>query len=349
MPDSTRALPGLCTTGIGSLPHTQLELALQQAFAVDVPFLPQLPATNPAELMISQALEGLPGLSWDESGECRVDVVAWQKGARDLRARLERALAGQELSYFEPTALTCRAWKPFLWDVAQRERRWAKAQLTGPMTLRFVLRLGDGRTLAEAPDLEAQVLELVLARALAMVRALGETGARPVLFLDEPGLYAFDKRNPQHLLALQELRILVLALRKAGALVGLHCCSNTDWASLLALPIDLLSIDAGLSLGSVLSQRQAFEAFVAEGRRLAIGIIPTNLDASYQVGARVAALRETLHQHLGDAARARAVLASALLSPACGLALRSVPDAERTFAELSEARAMLRSELVGGV
>jgi len=32
--------PPLATTGIGSLPHTQLELALQQAFQVDIPLFP---------------------------------------------------------------------------------------------------------------------------------------------------------------------------------------------------------------------------------------------------------------------------------------------------------------------
>lgn len=338
-------LPGLATSGIGSLPHTQLELALQQAFAVDVPFLPQLPATNPAELMIPQALEGLPGLSSDDTGESRVDLAKWQRGSRDLAVRLERAIAGQELSYFEPTPLTCRAWKPFLWDVQEKRRPWAKAQVTGPMTLRFVLRLEDGRPLSAAPEVEAQVLKLALARALAMARAVKETGAHPVIFLDEPGLYAFDRKNPQHLIALQELRIVLLALRKEGATVGIHCCSNTDWATLLGLDIDLLSIDARLSLGAVLSQRPAFEAFLAAGKRLSIGIIPTNLDATYDVGELVGGMLDTLHTHLGKPELVDRVVSSALLTPACGLALRTVSDAERVFTELDAARELLRGKL----
>ena len=338
-------LPGLCTTGIGSLPHTQLELALQQAFAVDVPVLPQLPATDPNELMLPQALEGLPGLEVDDGGECRIDLAQWQRGSRDVAVRLERALAGQELSYFEPTALTCRAWKPFLWDVEEKRRPWAKAQLTGPMTLRFVTRLADGRPLSAAPEVEAQVQKLVLARGLAMVRALRETGAHPVLFLDEPGLYAFDKKDPQHLIALQELRIVLLALRKEGATVGIHCCSNTDWSSLLALELDVLSIDARLSLGSLLSHRAAFAAFVDAGRRLSLGVIPTNLDASYQVEELVAGVLQTFAQHDLGPERVQRVLASALLTPACGLALRTVSDAERIFAELEDARGRLRAAL----
>ena len=187
--------------------------------------------------------------------------------------------------------------------------------------------------------------KLVLARAMAMVRALRETGAHPVLFLDEPGLYAFDKKDPQHLIALQELRIVLLALRKEGATVGIHCCSNTDWSSLLQLELDVLSIDAKLSLGSLLSHRAAFAAFVDAGRRLSLGIIPTNLDASYQVSELVNAVLHTFEQHDVGPERVQRVLASALLTPACGLALRTVSDAERTFADLEEARRQLRAAL----
>jgi hypothetical protein len=334
--------PPLSTTAIGSLPHTQLELALQQAFAVDVPAMPQLPGTNPAELMVPQALEGLPGLTYDAQGECVVDRVEWQRGARSLGARLERALRGKELSYFEPNALSCRAWRPFLWDVAEKQKPWAKAQLCGPMTLRLVIKLKDGAPLSDAPELEQQVLQLTLARATAMARALKETGTQPLFFLDEPGLYAFDKRNPAHLVALQGLKIVILALKKEGARVGVHCCSNTDWASILGLGFDLVSLDARLSLGAILSQRGAVEAFFQGGGRLVLGAIPTNLQADYDVEALVAGLKQTVDAHLGDTPTARVVLTESLLSPACGLALRSVFDAERVFVDLRRVQQLMR-------
>jgi len=97
---TTRVLPPLATTGIGSLPHTQLELALQQAFQVDVPYLPQLPRNRSAEFMIPQALDGLPGLRWDEEGQCRVNLNEWRRGAPALDRRLDRALAGTDLDEF---------------------------------------------------------------------------------------------------------------------------------------------------------------------------------------------------------------------------------------------------------
>ena len=121
---------------------------------------------------------------------------------------------------FLPSTGAWQALRPFLWEVEQRKLPFAKVQIAGPFTLRWVLRTTQGEPLAATGDgkaIERQIFRLVLARALALSRRLRETGARPVIFLDEPGLYAFDRRDPQHLVSLQELRVVVLALRRDGA------------------------------------------------------------------------------------------------------------------------------------
>lgn len=46
------------TTGVGSLPFTDVDEALRYSLAHDVPFLPELPKLDPAEFMIPAALEG---------------------------------------------------------------------------------------------------------------------------------------------------------------------------------------------------------------------------------------------------------------------------------------------------
>jgi hypothetical protein len=332
-------LPPLATSGIGSLPHTQLELALQQALLVDIPAAPQLPRRDAAEYMVPQALEGLHGLRADAEGNAGIDVGDWRRGAATLDARLDRALEHDDgVQRFLPSAAAWHALRPFLWEVEQRKLPFAKVQIAGPFTLRWVLRTTRGEPLAgidEGKAIERQIFRLVLARSLALVRRLRETGAKPVIFLDEPGLYAFDRRDPQHLVSLQELRVVVLALRREGAVVGVHCCGNTEWAPLLALGWDVVSIDARLSLESVLATGAAFERFQAGGGVLSLGIVPTDVSGELDVDA---VLRE---------ARARlspSTLARALLTPACGLAMRTVPDAERIFAELRRAQQELRAQ-----
>lgn len=336
----------LSTTGIGSLPHTQLELALQVALGADIPYAPSLPAKDPCELMMAQALEGLPGLVCEKDGAALLAVSPWEKGAAALDAKLERAIEEGKFAPFEPSPGFQAAWKPFLWEVEHRKLAFAKAQVTGPVTARWALKLDDGRPASAVPQLERQIYRLILSRATAMVRAIRERGARPLLFIDEPSLYLLDRRSTAaHTVLFEELRILVLALQKEGALVGLHCCGNADWEPVLKLGLDVLSCDTRLSLGALLATGEAFWSFVASGGALALGVVPTNLGASYDLEALLSAELALLKAHAPRPEAVAQVLAQSLVTPACGLGLRTVPDCERVVEDLARAQKVLKSEL----
>jgi hypothetical protein len=309
---------------------------------VDIPYLPQLPRRDPAELLVPMALDGLPGLRWDAAGRCTVMLKEWRREAKAFEKRLDRALQKGELGSFEPQAGSCSAWKPFLTELEQREVRLAKAQLCGPITCVWELHLDDGRKATEEAGLVEHVHRLVLARALAMVRAMAETDAAPILFFDEPGLVALEPRHPQHLRRLQELHGAVEALIKENARPGLHCCGNTKWPALLGLGLSYLSIDARLSLDAVLEDSRGFERFLVDGGRLALGVVPTGPGSEPEQAADLA---KGVLASLARSAPGEKVLGQCLVTPVCGLALRSVSDAERVFAELQRGRAVLREAL----
>lgn len=334
-------LPPLGVTGIGSLPHTQSELALQRALQADIPYLPQLPINRPTEFMVPEALERLPGLSCDEEGLCLVDLDAWRAARGAFDAELDAAIASGNLEAFEPSAESCRLYRPFLFEIAERKLALAKLQLAGPCTVRWVARLANGDTADTDAGLDAQIFRLVLARALAMVKAVRRTGATPLFFIDEPGLFALQPRDPRHLVALQELKVLVAALQREGALVGLHCCSNTHWGQLLGLGLDVLSLDVRLSLDALLEEREALGAFLQNGSTLSLGIVPTDLTSQYVLEEVVDAVDTSLRSALSPAHFA-SLSHRLLLTPACGLAMRSVADADRILAELREAQRRLR-------
>lgn len=339
-------LPRCGTTGIGSLPHTQLELGLQLALQVDIPFLPQLPMGNPTEFMIPAALERLPGLKVDAEGGVVIDADLWKAQREAFMTEVEAGLSSGDLRAFEPSAQACRAWNPFLWEVENRKLMLVKIHLAGPATARWVAKTSNRDVAADVPELDQQIFRLLLARCLSMAKAIRRAGATPLMFLDEPGLYAFDRDDPRHLIVLQELRLLVVALQKEGALVGLHCCSNTDWEMLLDLPLNLLSVDARLSLDAVLDSGEALHRFFATGAALSLGIIPTDLSSDYKVEELVDAVETSLRATFRDEASFKDIASRSLLTPACGLAMRSVVDAERTFDELRSAQARFKS-LVG--
>ena len=335
------------TTAIGSLPHHNVDAALGFSFNLDIPFLPQIPMRNSWEYMIPQALEGLPGLEMDDSGTVTLNVDAWHSGAHALNQRLDRAFELNNYEPFEPTPATSSCWKPFLWELEERQIKVAKVQIAGPLTTQWGLRLNDGSNIDRYPDISSQILRLVLARTLAMTQRLRQSDVTPLLFLDEPALYVLTTQDPRHLLALQELRILIQVLRKNHVTVGLHCCSDTDWSQALSLGLDILSLDAALSLNSLLKHGAALRTFISNGSRLSLGVIPTNLptnlvDASsesspsdsLEIFSRILATFAQHPEHRSE--DVRKTLTESLFTPACGLALQTTSEAELILSALKD-------------
>jgi methionine synthase II (cobalamin-independent) len=285
--------------------------------------------------MIPAALEGLPGLRVDAEGACTIDLDAWRRKRDPFNLEIEAGIRSQKLGLFAPSTPLLR---PFLEGIANHE--FAKVQLAGPATVRWSAKLLTGEPASEAVELDQQIFRLLIARALALVQAVRSTGSTPVLFLDEPGLYALRGSNPRHLVVLEELKLLITTLRSAGARVGLHCCSNTDWAAVLELAPDILSIDARLSLDALLEERKPWLNFIGNNGTLALGVIPTEPGAAYSLCELVDSIEASLRATTG------LKLDSLLLTPACGLGTRSVADAERIFGEVREVQRRL-SQVLG--
>jgi hypothetical protein len=336
------------TTAIGSLPHHNIDTALEYSFKFGVPFLPQIPIRNPWEFMIAQALEGLPGLllqEGQETGGVCLDLDTWKAQSHVLEIKLKKAFDGIEnpeaFHSFEPSAIASSCWKPFLWELEERNLKVAKIQIMGPLTAQWVLTVKNSpKDFEKDRELTTQIFQLILAKSLAMTRRMISSGIQPVLYLDEPGFYLLNMKHPRHVLALQELKLVIQTLRREGAIVGLHCCSNTVWESVLDLGLDILSIDTALSLQSALSslQGEAINTYLKQGGILSFGIIPTgrpsvlpSLDSRSIAEQTLAILLEHL-----DSAAVQLILKSSFFTPACGLGLHSNFEAEFILEKLNE-------------
>ncbi len=337
-------IPFGATTGIGSLPHHNIDAALEYAFRFEIPFLPQIPMRNPWEFSLPQGLDGIPGIRVESDGSVLLDSSVWVGRAKAFDEQLSHAFdqASNPAAFesFEPSAATSSSWQPFLWELQERASTTAKIQIVGPLTAQWSLRSTDGQRLDQHPDISTQIFRLILARALGMSRRLISIGVTPLLYLDEPALFIFSAENPAHLLGLQQLKVLVQTLQKEGVAVGLHCCSNTKWAALGQLGLDFLSFDTQLSLASLLESHAWVASFVAQGGRLSFGIVPTTDGGSALTSLRgrdlQTGLSGALHEALGPAAET--ALNQALWTPACGLALHTPKDAEHVLTVLLDAR-----------
>jgi hypothetical protein len=353
------------TTGIGSLPHHNVDAALEFSLRMDLPFLPQIPIRNPWEYMIAQALEGLPGLEADREGNVSLNVPIWESRTAAFKRQLEDSFASAESAQafdrFELHPSVASGWQGFLFELEERGVKRAKIQTAGPMTAQWALRMKeeggatDNRP-TSVPGLASQIYRLVLARTIASVRRLKAIGVAPVVYLDEPGLYGLSLENPKHILGISELKIMIQTLTREGAQVGLHCCSNTDWDVLLNLAeagLGILSLDAGLSLANLLSNGRAprVARFIERGAILSLGVIPTARSAalrSMKPETLVNELLQTLEQAWpDDPAIQRSILSTAIYTPACGLAFHSVDDAEHVLEALTEVRDRIAAQEAG--
>src|SRR5688572_5251208 len=118
-------------TGIGSLPHHNVDAALAFSFKHGIPFLPQIPIRNPWEYMIAQAIEGIPGLQLENEGNISLNIDIWESQSYLLDRRLAEAFGQgpskkQAFEAFEPSAATSSCWQPFLWELQEREISFAK-------------------------------------------------------------------------------------------------------------------------------------------------------------------------------------------------------------------------------
>lgn len=334
----------LTTTGIGSLPHQDVDAALQQSFRMDIPYVPQLPMRDANEYMLPHALEGMPGIEADDEGMILLDLGGWKKGHVAYDAKLHAAIEDGQVELFLPSPAYAAALEPFLARVKKDEVARAKAQIAGPMTLQWSLRTADGKM--PPPAVMTHVSRTILARSLALASAITQAGAEPIVFIDEPGLYAFSRMQPNHIVMLQELRINLMALKKQGAQVGLHCCSDADWGALMGLGLDILAVDAKLSLPSLMRAGEALVTFVSMGGRLALGVIPTDSGEVEPIAALIKNLESrlsTLEQYFPTRASIiEHILFKSLLTPACGLALLKPEFAESVTARLDEFRGAFR-------
>ena len=131
----------LRTTGIGSLPHHNVDTALEFSFKMGIPFLPQIPIRNPWEFMIAQAIEGLPGLQLEDEGVVSLNVDVWKSQSHFLTQRLNKAFREENFEGFEPSAATSSCWQPFLWEL-RRENPFSNENRQNPDCRAFHLPVG---------------------------------------------------------------------------------------------------------------------------------------------------------------------------------------------------------------
>ena len=187
-------------------------------------------------------------------------------------------------------------------------------------------------------------------KALWQVQELGKTGKRTILFMDEPYLSGFGSAFSaiQRHEVIQILRKMISYLREnSDALIGIHCCGNTDWSMIIETGIDIINFDAFEFLDHFLLYPDEITQFIRKGGSVAWGIVPTSgftgkvSDEGLFLKIREGV--ERIHQWGLDPG----VLAQrSLLTPACGMGTMAPEDAKKCMALLSTLSRMCKDKLL---
>jgi hypothetical protein len=313
--------PG-CVTGVGSLPHTDPEEAVEfvAEYCPELPFWPQLPQRCAGEGFVGQGLGRL--IEYLEPSE----RPYWWNVRESARANFEAGLENAEAGLLPETAGGFHALERAIRANRFPMAKALKAQIEGPVTLAHCLLL-DGEPVSRSSEWLARLagfLERQVAWQVRRLRALG----LPVMFvLDEPTLTPtlVRRAGPGLEAIVASVRRVLDAARREGAIAGIHSCAPLPLGLLAQLDLDLLSFDAHLEIdegafvqfGRAMAEREGY---------LAYGLAPTG---STTLTLEVMEHRwRALAAHLGSLP---AVAERSLVTATCGLGLSTAAEAAMSF------------------
>ena len=320
-------LPAGQTTMIGSMPHASVDEAFKalEHFPLNIPTWPQLPQRSFLEGMIPQCSEGFPGIHCDPNQK-----TIWIQRDDHLTQAMADFYEHVLSDNFPAMAISetyANGLNHFLRQLqeARTPLPFIKGQITGPFT--FGLGLNDQDKTPAWFDEQYRdiILKGLGLKAQWQIRELEKYAQQVLLFMDEPILSAIG--TPAYIAISEEQVILGLneviqAAHSAGALVGIHCCGNTDWGLLARTNVDIIAFDAYFYGDKVALYPDLIESFLQRGGILAYGLIPTldpdvlNEETLSSLQARLEALLELFVSKGITEDRLRRQF---LFTPSCGM------------------------------
>jgi methionine synthase II (cobalamin-independent) len=323
-------------TGIGSLPFTDVDRALDVVFAScpEAPFWPQLPRRSFLENMYVQSLEGLPGLVIDEKN----GTVYIDSRRTDGIEQFYDDVSGGNVGAFRLSEAAAPGFYRFLERLGEviGSVRVIKGQLTGPFTCGLGMKDESGKAIIYDPGYFDIVKKMLHMRGRWMESAIRERypDKEVLLFFDEPFMVSFGSAYvsiPKE----EVVSSINEVLDGVEATTGIHCCGNTDWSVLLATRVDVVNYDAFGFPDNIFYYRQELEAFLTRGGTISPGIVPSSEAVTGATAEDMEALWKRFASSL-SAALPGAADARFFVTPSCGLGSLAEADTMKALQLLKE-------------
>lgn len=296
-------------TGIGSLPHQNVEQAIDLIFKYIpyMPFWPQLPRLNPFEGMIAQFSENIP--LKEESLEIFYEKVILK-----------------ELSYFKISpdyAVGLYAFLRRLENGGTNGIEIIKTQITGPFTFAAGTKDANGSSYLHDKVFFQAILKGLNMKALWQISLFEQFNNKIAMFIDEPYLGAFGSAytpvNREDVI--KGLSDFTEDLKSENVLIGVHCCGNTDWSIFTDVKnIGIINFDAFDYQEKFVLYANDLNRFLSRGGIICWGIVPTQeFTGEENVQLLVRKIREGIDALTKKGIDPKLLKENLLISPACGL------------------------------
>lgn len=337
-------------TGIGSLPH-QSEPEALEVIAKAIPHWPhwpQLPGKMPEQGFVAQYVQPLLRLGvlkvsalkdpvfprledgWEEkAAEFYEWYLAFMKG--DSGAEQVFALAGEAFAGLDAFI------KNFAYYFPQAEG--VKGHVSGPLTVGLQIKDERGRACFYDDTLREILVRCLIVEAVLEARKLKTLGLPVLIFIDDPGLFLIGTSTHITLtreVATDALNTIIRALKAEGVKVGVHACAGIDWSILFDLPLDVISFDAYHYFTGMALKAQGLAGFLAQGGKLAWGLIPTSEEAWQETPASIQERFEEQCRELAGRGVDVALLRQNIIwTPSCGTGALPIDLAEHIYGLLA--------------
>lgn len=335
-------IPGsLLTTAMAVMPHKDIDRALEAALSLDVPFWPQLPNLNYYEDMYVQAAEHFPGILLDV--EKRTLAFSMDKFLEELEDTMSHY---DDPATFDVSEKYSVVYHKFL-SLDLSKRPAVRGQLEGPVSFGFNIKDQNDRPILFDDTIRAFMYDFMARRINVQLGRLKKLNDNAFMFVDEPGLqYLFSALAGYN--ETQAKNDMEMFFSLVDRPCGVHLCGNPDWDFLLALDLDVLSMDIYTNAEVFASYAPSIKRFLDRGGVIVWGIVPTGFEAfeKEDINTLAKQLENVWSVLSGRGIDIPQLLSQSMLSPATCCLVN--PDKEKTvdkaFASVRALSVMLREK-----
>jgi hypothetical protein len=337
------------STAIGSMPFEDADYAIGVSLkSMDAPIWPQLPRLGLLEQMEVQYSENIPCTVVDTEKNrlyFQTDADYSEKFAEFYETFMTATDPDNGTKDFSSMAISEKYSKGIYALLRTLKGKgsklpWLKVQSTGPITFALSITDENKRAMYYNEEFRDVIAKAIIMKSRWQIQQVKPFAENIICFLDEPILSAFGSSTYVSVKREDVVGILseaIESIHAEGAIVGIHCCGNTEWSILIDAGVDIVNFDAFEYGDTIAIYADSVKKHLEKGGVLAWGVVPT----SEKIRGQTAESLETQLEKVMDNLVSRGIdknliVQQAIITPSCGTGSLAVSDAEKVFSLMAE-------------